>query len=73
MTRVERTELIEALLGLGTPPRMMQHLPDLAQVEGLLIYGSRARGDSVPGSDLDLLAVVGSARYSWLEGDVNVS
>jgi predicted nucleotidyltransferase len=70
---VERTELIEALLGLGTPQRMMQHLPDLAQVEGLLMYGSRARGDSVPGSDLDLLAVVEAARPSWHEGDVNVS
>lgn len=73
VAQMERTELIEALHRLGTPPRMMQHLPDLAQVEGLLIYGSRARGDSVPGSDLDLLAVVETARPSWSAGDVSVS
>jgi len=40
---------------------------------GLLLYGSRARGDAVPGSDLDLLAIVEQPRPSIYSGDVSVS
>lgn len=39
----------------------------------MLVYGSQARGDAVVGSDLDLLALVPTARRSTHSGDVNVS
>ncbi|MGF0115462.1 nucleotidyltransferase domain-containing protein [Promicromonospora sp. Marseille-Q5078] len=42
-------------------------------IDGLLIYGSRARGDHVPGSDLDLLALVQTARPTIHDGEVALS
>jgi hypothetical protein len=71
---VIRDDVIEALLGQGIPPNILAPFPDLpVDAEGLLIYGSRARGDAVASSDLDLLALVGSPRPSTYAGDVNIS
>lgn len=43
------------------------------KIDGLLIYGSRARGDHLPSSDLDLLAVVPDARKGKTAGLVSLS
>jgi predicted nucleotidyltransferase len=73
-TDVVRDDVVAALMQLEVPPNLLTHLPDLpADLDGLLIYGSRARGDAVPGSDLDLLALVTTPRPSTYAGDVNVS
>ncbi|WP_336524197.1 nucleotidyltransferase domain-containing protein [Mycolicibacterium fortuitum] len=42
-------------------------------MQGLLVYGSRARGDSIEGSDLDLLALSARMYPSTYSGLVNVS
>lgn len=67
-------EFISALQELGISARSLQDLPPLPlDVEGLLVYGSQARGDAVPGSDVDILAMVAISRPSSHFGDVNVS
>lgn len=64
----------EVFLGLGVPQYLVEAMPDLPKdVRGLLIYGSRARGDAVAGSDLDLLGLVDHPRPSTSAGDVNIS
>lgn len=71
---VIRDDVVDALLGLGVPHGILADFPDLpVDAQGLLIYGSRARGDAVAGSDLDLLALVDSPRPSTYAGDVNIS
>ena len=71
---VTRDEVIGTLLGLAVPPVILTDLPNLpADTKGLLIYGSRARGDAVAGSDLDLLALVDTPRASTHAGDINIS
>ncbi|MDF2918469.1 nucleotidyltransferase domain-containing protein [Microbacterium sp. NPDC086615] len=63
-----------ALRGVGVPDNIIRDFPRLPRdLMGLLIYGSRARGDSVEGSDLDVLALVPSSRPSKTVGDVSVS
>lgn len=65
---------ISALLALGVPTGLLRDFPELpADIDGLLVYGSQARGDAVQGSDLDLLALVDVARPSSQSGDVNIS
>lgn len=69
-----REDAIIALLGIGVPADVAGDLPELpSEVEGLLVYGSRARGDALPGSDLDVLALVTMSRPSIHSGDVNAS
>jgi hypothetical protein len=71
---VIRDEIVEALVGMGVPLELLADLPSLPDgTRGLLIYGSQARGDAVPGSDVDLLALVENARPSINAGDVNIS
>jgi hypothetical protein len=71
---VIRDEVIDGLLALGVPLDVLADFPYLpVDAQGLLIYGSRARGDAVGSSDLDLLALVGSPRPSIYAGDVNIS
>jgi predicted nucleotidyltransferase len=71
---VIRDEVIRCLLGLGVSPSLLDDLPHLSgEIEGVLIYGSQARGDAVPGSDLDMLALVADSRSSTYSGNVNVS
>lgn len=69
-----REDVVSALLGMGIAPDVLADLPELpAEIEGLLVYGSQARGDAVPGSDLDLLGLVTAPRPSTHSGDVNIS
>jgi hypothetical protein len=71
---VIRDDAVDALVALGIPPRVLADFPEVPDdVEGLLVYGSQARGDAVSGSDLDMLALVASSRPSTQAGDVHVS
>lgn len=71
---VFRDDVIDALLALGVPADIVTQVPQLPEdARALLAYGSRARGDAVPGSDLDLLALVKRPLPSSYAGDVNVS
>ena len=59
---------------MDLPEFLVGQFPRLPKdLEGLLIYGSRARGDAVAGSDLDVLALVPEARPSISSADVSVS
>jgi hypothetical protein len=69
-----RDEVVYALAGMDVPPSVLEDFPELpAEVEGLLVYGSQARGDAVPDSDLDVLALVTAPLPSTHFGAVNVS
>lgn len=69
-----RDAVVDALLALGVPHAIVADLPDLpSDARALLVYGSRARGDAIAGSDLDLLALVNTPRPSTYAGDVNIS
>lgn len=69
-----RDDLVRALRGMGIASNILGGFPELpAEIEGVLVYGSRARGDAVPGSDLDLLGLVSAPRPSTHFGDVNIS
>ncbi|GAB3414144.1 hypothetical protein GCM10027569_34280 [Flindersiella endophytica] len=71
---MKRDDLVSALRGMEVAPSVLEGLPELpADVMGVLVYGSQARGDAVPGSDLDLLALVPTPRPSSHNGDTNVS
>ncbi|UXA11584.1 nucleotidyltransferase domain-containing protein [Mycobacterium sp. SMC-8] len=71
---MQREAVLEALRSLGIPEKVLQDVPDLpAGVQGLLVYGSRARGDSIEGSDVDLLALSGRTSPSTYSGLVNIS
>jgi hypothetical protein len=65
---------IETLHVLGVPTELLAELPDLpVDARAILVYGSRARGDAVEGSDLDLLVLVDTPQPSASGVDVNVS
>ncbi len=67
-------DVVRALVGMGIAPSVLVGLPELpSEIEGLLVYGSQARGDAVPGSDLDLLGLVSASRPGYHSGDVNIS
>jgi hypothetical protein len=67
-------DVVGVLLRMGVSPNVLEDFPELpAEVDGLLVYGSQARGDGVPGSDLDLLGLVSAPRPSTHSGEVNVS
>ena len=71
---VLRHEVVAALAGMDVSPSVLEDFPELpAEVEGLLVYGSQARGDAVPDSDLDVLAFVTTPRPSTHIGAVNIS
>lgn len=64
----------EALARAQVPPAIAQDFPALpSDVHAVMIYGSRARMDALPESDLDVLALSSSARPSVQSGLVNVS
>lgn len=45
------TEALADLGAMGVPETLLRDVPDLKSLEGLMIYGSRARGDAVDGSN----------------------
>ncbi len=65
----------DKLAKLGVPSDLIEpalgSLPE--QTRSILIYGSRARGDHLIHSDLDLLAIVPRPTYSRRHGDANVT
>ena len=62
------------LTALGVSSELVARVPELPrEVIAIMVYGSQARGDAVPGSDLDLLAVLPRARPSTYAGDVSIS
>ena len=67
-------EVIRELLEIGVPASVLADLPKLPEdVRGVLVYGSRARGDALPDSDLDLLALIDVPRPNDSVADVNIS
>lgn len=67
-------DLLERLIAFGIPERVVAEMPELpGTVTGVLIYGSRARGDAVVTSDLDLLALVPVQLPSINVGAISVS
>jgi predicted nucleotidyltransferase len=66
--------MVAALAGMDVSPSVLEDFPELPpEVEGLLVYGSQARGDAVPDSDLDVLALVTTPQPSTHTGVVNIS
>lgn len=73
-TRGPRVIAIDSLADLGIPNTITRDFPPIPDdVLGLLVYGSRARGDAVDDSDLDILALVTDSSPSTQSGLVNVS
>lgn len=69
-----RDDALSALAALGVSAHNLREFPAIPpDVKGLLVYGSRARGDAVEGSDVDLLALTSSPRPSTHSGDINIS
>lgn len=69
-----RGDVVSALLAIGVSQSLLRDFPELPRdVEGLLVYGSQARGDAITGSDLDVMALVTTPRTSAYSGDVHVS
>lgn len=58
---------------LGVPESMLDDIPVFEGLDGLLVYGSQARGDAVETSDLDLLGLVQEPTTSTRSGDVHLS
>ena len=71
---MDRAQILDSLLRMGIPDAIVADFPELPnEIQGILIYGSQARGDAVPGSDLDVLALVHASRPSTQAGSVNIS
>ena len=71
---LRRENVAGPLRSIGVPEDVLADIPELApDLAGLLVYGSRARGDATPESDLDLLALVAQSRPSANSGAVSVS
>ncbi len=72
---VERDKIASLLSGLSLPKGYLDSALRLIphKANGILVYGSRARGDSIQTSDLDLLALLANPRGSRIDGHVTLS
>jgi hypothetical protein len=71
---VDSERLLSQLREMRVPDAMLADLPPIpADAQGVLVYGSRARGDAIETSDLDLLAIVPFPRASAHSALVSVS
>lgn len=71
---IDRSQVVSSLVALGVQPDVLQSFPEIpADVSAIMVYGSQARGDAIPGSDLDILALASSGRPSTYSGDTNIS
>ncbi len=69
-----RCAILEALADHGIPDAVTNDLTAFPEgVSAVLLYGSRARGDALPDSDLDLLALVREPLPSVSAGAVSIS
>lgn len=70
-----RSHIASALASCGVPPELVAlakaAIP--SDVRGLVLYGSRARGDHLADSDLDLLGLVDVPRRSVHRGLISLS
>lgn len=72
--QVTRSELIRALAALDIPASILEDAPALpGSVSAMVLYGSRARGDALKDSDLDLLALVPAHLPTINAGAVSLS
>lgn len=68
------SEIKHALTNCGVPGPIVDKIPALPKdTRGVVLYGSRARGDAVEGSDLDLLALVSTPHRAVHTGLVSLS
>ena len=51
----------------------LRHLRDRYEVEQAILFGSRARGDHQPDSDLDLAVVLKGARRDFLDTKLDMA
>ncbi|MGE4048147.1 MAG: nucleotidyltransferase family protein [Acetobacteraceae bacterium] len=68
----------EALIFPGMTDRatarvFLRHLRDRYEVERAILFGSRARGDDQPDSDLDLAVVLKGARGDFIDTKLDMA
>lgn len=69
-----RRNIVKQLRALNIPSSITRQIPALPRdIQSILVYGSRARGDAVAASDLDLLALVPRPRPSLNVSDISIS
>ena len=71
---IVRELVLQELKALGLPAAIRDEFPQLPpDVTAVMIYGSRARGDALPDSDLDALAITDGPYPTVSSGLTNLS